>query len=138
MKLDFISQPSSKSNLPFAGLQHIQQCQVNWHSIFAPGFWSKCMVPEKWSPQLGFELTTSQSWVFCLNHLDLWYNNRLFLIKYFYCMIANKSPHIMLNIYIISFSSFSPLVRRDIGILIINIWNHKSNIVFSKTMFQST
>jgi hypothetical protein len=25
MKLDFISQPTSKSNLPFAGLQHMQQ-----------------------------------------------------------------------------------------------------------------
>jgi hypothetical protein len=38
MKLDFISQPSSKSTLPFAGLQHMQQCQVNFRSIFAPGF----------------------------------------------------------------------------------------------------
>ena len=38
MKLDFISQPSSKSTLPFAGFQHMQQCQVNFHSIFAPGF----------------------------------------------------------------------------------------------------
>jgi hypothetical protein len=35
MKLDFISQRSSKSTLPFAGLQHMQQCQVNFHSIFA-------------------------------------------------------------------------------------------------------
>ncbi len=34
MKLDFISQPSSKSTLPFAGLQHMQQCQVNFNSIF--------------------------------------------------------------------------------------------------------
>ena len=32
MKLDFISQPSSKSTLPFAGLQHMQQCQVNFHT----------------------------------------------------------------------------------------------------------
>ncbi len=46
MKLDFISQPSSKSNLPFEGLQHMPQSQVNLHSIFAPGFWSKWMVPE--------------------------------------------------------------------------------------------
>jgi hypothetical protein len=38
MKLGFISQPSSKSTLPFAGLQHMQQCQVNFRSIFAPGF----------------------------------------------------------------------------------------------------
>ena len=52
-KLDFISQPSSQSTLPFAGLQHMQQCQVNFHLIFAPGFWSKWMVPEKWSPQWG-------------------------------------------------------------------------------------
>ena len=44
--LDFISQPSSKSLLPFAGLQHMQQCQVNFQPIFAPGFWSKWMVPE--------------------------------------------------------------------------------------------
>jgi hypothetical protein len=28
MKLDFISNPSSKSTLPFAGLQHMQQCQL--------------------------------------------------------------------------------------------------------------
>jgi hypothetical protein len=28
IKLDFISQPSSKSTLPSAGLQHIQQSQV--------------------------------------------------------------------------------------------------------------
>jgi hypothetical protein len=71
MKLYFISQPSSKSTLPFAGLQHMQQCHVNFHSIFAPGFWSKWMVPEKWSPQWGFEPTTSKSWVFCLNHLTM-------------------------------------------------------------------
>jgi hypothetical protein len=61
MKLDFISQPSSKSTLPFAGLQ---QCQVNFHSIIASMLWSKWMVHEKWSPQWGFEPTTSQSWVF--------------------------------------------------------------------------
>jgi hypothetical protein len=24
--------------LPFVGLQHMQQCQVNFHLIFAPGF----------------------------------------------------------------------------------------------------
>ncbi len=29
MKLDFISQTSSKFTLPFAGLQQLQQCQVN-------------------------------------------------------------------------------------------------------------
>ena len=34
MKLDFISLPSPKSIVPFAGLQHMQQCQVNFHSIF--------------------------------------------------------------------------------------------------------
>ncbi len=56
MKLDFISQLSSKSTLPFAGLQHMQQCQVNFYSILAPGFWSKWMMPEKWSAQKGFEL----------------------------------------------------------------------------------
>ncbi len=26
----------------------MQQCQVNFPSIFAPGYWSKWMVPEKW------------------------------------------------------------------------------------------
>ncbi len=70
LKLDFRSQPSSKSTLLLAGLQHMQQCQVGWNiplSLFAPGFWSKWMVPEKWSPQWGFEPMNSQSWVFCLN-----------------------------------------------------------------------
>ncbi len=61
MKLDFISQPSSKTTLPFAGLQHMQQCQVKFHSIFASMLWSKWMLHEN-----GFEPTTSQSWVFCL------------------------------------------------------------------------
>ncbi len=31
MKLDFISQPSSKYTLPLAGLQQMQQCQVGWN-----------------------------------------------------------------------------------------------------------
>jgi hypothetical protein len=62
------SQLSSKSTLPFAGLQHMQQCQVNFHSIFASMLWSEWMVHEKWSPQWGFEPRTSQSWVFYLNH----------------------------------------------------------------------
>ncbi len=53
LKLDFISQPSSKSTLPFAGLQHMQQCQVNFHSIFTSMLWSKWMVHEKWSSQGG-------------------------------------------------------------------------------------
>jgi hypothetical protein len=43
MKLDFTIQPSSKSTLPFAGLQHIQQCQVNFHSVIAPGIY-----PNEW------------------------------------------------------------------------------------------
>jgi hypothetical protein len=41
MKMDFISQPSSKPTLPLAGLQHMQQCQVGWNiplSLFVPGF----------------------------------------------------------------------------------------------------
>ncbi len=53
MKLDFISQPSSKSTLPFAGLKHMQQYHVNFHLIFASMLWSKWMVQEKWSPQWG-------------------------------------------------------------------------------------
>ncbi len=68
MKLDFISQPSSNSTLSFEVLQHMEQCQVNVHSIFTSMLWSKWMVHEKWSPQWGFEPATSQSWVFCLNH----------------------------------------------------------------------
>ncbi len=61
MKLDFISQPSSNSTLPFAGLQHMQQCQVNFHLIFAPGF-----DPNEWCLKNGllsggFEPTTFQS-----------------------------------------------------------------------------
>ncbi len=35
---------------------------------FCSKLWSKWMVPEKWSPQWGFKLTTFQLWVFCLNH----------------------------------------------------------------------
>jgi hypothetical protein len=31
------NRPQSPPSL-FAGLQHMQQCQVNFHSIFAPGF----------------------------------------------------------------------------------------------------
>ena len=46
MKLDFISQPSSKSTLPLAGLQHMQQCQLGWNIPLSILFWSKCMVPE--------------------------------------------------------------------------------------------
>jgi hypothetical protein len=56
MKLDFINQPSSKSTLPLARLQHMQYCQVGWDipiSLFAPSFWSKWMAPEKWSLQWG-------------------------------------------------------------------------------------
>jgi hypothetical protein len=51
--LDFISQSCSKSTHPFAGLQHMQQCQVNFHSNFAFLLWSKWMMHEKWSPQWG-------------------------------------------------------------------------------------
>ncbi len=68
MNMDFISQPPSKSTLPYAGLQHMQQCLVNFRSIFAPGFWSKWMVYEKCSTQWRFEYTISQSWVFCLHY----------------------------------------------------------------------
>ena len=54
IKLDFlkVNPPQSPPSL-FAGLEHLQQCQVNFHSIFAPGYWSKWMVHEKWSPQWG-------------------------------------------------------------------------------------
>jgi hypothetical protein len=37
----FFYKPSSKSTLPLAGLQHIQQCQVGWNillSLSAPCF----------------------------------------------------------------------------------------------------
>ncbi len=53
MKLDFISQSSSKSTIPFERLRRIQQCQVIFHSIFASMLWSKWMVHEKWPPQWG-------------------------------------------------------------------------------------
>ncbi len=56
MKLVFISQPSSKSTLPLARLQHMQQCQVGWNiplSLFAAGFWSTWMVSKTWSSQWG-------------------------------------------------------------------------------------
>jgi hypothetical protein len=46
----------------------MQQWQVNFQAIFAPGFWSKWMVPEKWFTHWGFEPLSTQSWVFCLNH----------------------------------------------------------------------
>jgi len=84
-KLHFIlsyeaNHPQSPTILSFAELQYLQQCQVNFHSIFTPGFWSKWMVPEKWSPQCGFEPMTFQSWVFCLKPLDHGYSPRLILI----------------------------------------------------------
>ncbi len=50
----FISKPSSKSTLPWAGLQHMQQCQVGWNiplSLTASCYWSKWMVHERWSSQ---------------------------------------------------------------------------------------
>jgi hypothetical protein len=59
-EVGFLSQPSSKSSLPFAWLQHVQLCQVNFYSNFAPGFWSKWMVHEKWFPQCGFETLNPQ------------------------------------------------------------------------------
>jgi hypothetical protein len=48
MKLDFISPPSSKSTLPFAGLQQMQQCQVNFSQYYGymidPNEWDMLMV----------------------------------------------------------------------------------------------
>ena len=41
MKLDFMSQPSSNSTLPFAGLQHMQQCQVIFSHNFS--FYARCL-----------------------------------------------------------------------------------------------
>ncbi len=41
MKLDFISQPSSKSTLPFAGLQHMQQ-------LISTQFLLPCIDPNEW------------------------------------------------------------------------------------------
>jgi hypothetical protein len=49
MKLDFISQPSSNSTLPFRGLQNTQQCQVNSTQLLL-----QALDPNgKWSPQWG-------------------------------------------------------------------------------------
>ncbi len=44
---------SSKSTLPFVGLQHMQQYQVRVFHNFCSKLWSKWMVPEKWSPLWG-------------------------------------------------------------------------------------
>jgi len=60
MKLDFISQQSSKSTLPFAGLQHMQQCQVNFSRNYGymidPNEWDMLIVSLAVS---GFEPTIS-------------------------------------------------------------------------------
>ncbi len=78
MKLDFKSQPSSKSTLLLAGLQHMQQCQVGWNItlyLFATGYWSKWMAssagvlnPRSFSHE-SFTLTTrprllANKWLF--------------------------------------------------------------------------
>ena len=43
----------------------MQQCQEKFSTVFASMLLIQ-MVHEKWSPQQGFEPTTSQSRVFCL------------------------------------------------------------------------
>ena len=40
---------SSISTLPFAGIHHMQQCQVGVSNSFLSLLWSKWMVHEKWS-----------------------------------------------------------------------------------------
>ena len=45
MKLDFISLPSSKSTLPFAGLQHMQQCNAR---LISTRFLLPCFDPNEW------------------------------------------------------------------------------------------
>jgi hypothetical protein len=57
MKLDFYK----PTVLPLAGLQHMQQCQVGWNIIINHLFFLNIFDPnEKWSPQWGFEPSTSQ------------------------------------------------------------------------------
>ena len=60
MKQNFLSQPSSKSTLPFAGLQHMQQCQVIFSRYYGnmidPNEWDMLMVSSAVS---GFEPTIS-------------------------------------------------------------------------------
>ncbi len=86
MKLGFMSRPSSNSTLLFAGLQHMQQCQVNLPQFLLPCYWSKWMVHEKWSPQRGVggggEPTTFQSWVICLTTRPLRLAFGLVLLDY--------------------------------------------------------
>jgi len=45
MKLDFISLPSSKSTLPFAWLQHMQQCNAR---LISTRFLLPCFDPNEW------------------------------------------------------------------------------------------
>jgi hypothetical protein len=57
MKLDFYE----PTVLPLAGLQHMQQCQVGWNIIINHLFFLNTFDPnEKWSPQWGYEPSTSQ------------------------------------------------------------------------------
>ncbi len=54
MKLDFISQPSTNSTLPF--LQDYSTCnsaRFLFHNFSFHAFWSKLMVHDKWSLQWG-------------------------------------------------------------------------------------
>ncbi len=72
MKLDFISQPSLNSTLPFAGLQHMQQCQVTFPQFKLSCFWSKLMVS---TAGPGFEPKTSWTWIFTLTTRPLTFLN---------------------------------------------------------------
>ncbi len=49
IKLHFISQPPSKSTLPFAGLQHMQKCQANLYSNFLLPYFN----PNEWCRENG-------------------------------------------------------------------------------------
>jgi hypothetical protein len=48
MKLDFISQPFSKSTLPFAGLQHLQYARLISIQFLLP-----CFDPNEWCMKNG-------------------------------------------------------------------------------------
>ncbi len=61
MKLDFISQPSSKSTLPIVGLHRIKKCQVSWNMPlslvalhFDPNEWcgKNCLLSEGLNPKI--------------------------------------------------------------------------------------
>ncbi len=94
MKLDFISQRSSKSTLPPAGLQHMQQCQVIFSRYYGnmidPNEWDMLMV---FSAVSGFEPTISWLWFFCLNHYTTAPRLNVFLLTFKFTGFLGNLPN---------------------------------------------